>query len=238
MYYCTVGHFRACVGYMHATISKAQSYVCNDVGIVRCCWWYTVTTLHPHTAPHSVSFQSKNVIAQHHQITHFVTTSFSVACITISLFRVKIRDEPGSAAGSALTTRLMYSERWRYWFANWRFEWGCSEWFHIRQRTQFCWHRIILHCWGADVARMSHDWSVGIRMQCEAPVCLISISKWLWAAEPLFHIGHTKLTLKLYAIGGCDACARGTWDNISMRIGSVAATNVRIFAFTSITDLH
>lgn len=61
MYYCTVGHFRACVGYMHATISKAQSYVCNDVGIVRCCWWYTVTTLHPHTAPHSVSFQSKNV---------------------------------------------------------------------------------------------------------------------------------------------------------------------------------
>lgn len=178
------------------------------------------------------------VIAQHHQITHFVTTSFSVACITISLFRVKIRDEPGSAAGSALTTRLMYSERWRYWFANWRFEWGCSEWFHIRQRTQFCWHRIILHCWGADVARMSHDWSVGIRMQCEAPVCLISISKWLWAAEPLFHIGHTKLTLKLYAIGGCDACARGTWDNISMRIGSVTATNERIFAFTSITDLH
>lgn len=36
MYYCTVGHFRACVGYMHATISKAQS-IC-----VYWCWHRTV----------------------------------------------------------------------------------------------------------------------------------------------------------------------------------------------------
>lgn len=59
---------------------KPSQYVCVDVGIVRCCWWYTVTTLHPHTAPHSVSFQSKNVIAQHHQITHFVTT-YLLSCM-------------------------------------------------------------------------------------------------------------------------------------------------------------